>query len=202
MWHIKYTILVRFMIHYYLPFDRLQRLGNLSERGLAHAAALSRGVVRQLLHPSQGNLTMSSIDHLAQVFDRDVEVVVAGTEVFSDYSTVATAFKIERDGFDSWKIHLFDLVDEFRRTADGRLVILPPPSSADHRISALYASTVRVLCEEVGICAPRWATLRRFLPKPWFVSGMNSLKASALLESPLAFRANNIFVHANFLVRA
>jgi hypothetical protein len=36
----------------------------------------------------------------------------------------------------------------------------------------------------------------------WFVSETNSLKASALLESPLAFRASNIFVHANFLVRA
>jgi len=190
------------MIRYYLPFDRLQRLRNFSERGLAHAAGLSRGVVRQLLHPTQGNLTISSIDRLAQLFDRDVEVVVTGSEILSDYSTVATAFKIERDGFDSWKIHLFDLVDEFRRTMDGRLVILPPPNSVDPRIAALSASTVRALCEEIGICAPRWATRRHFLSKPWFVSGMNSLKASALIESPLAFRANNIFVQSNFLERA
>jgi hypothetical protein len=95
------------MIRYYLPFDRLQRLKKFSERGLAHAAGLSRGVVRQLLHPTQGNLTIGSIDRLAQLFDRDLEVVVTGSEILSDYSTVATAFKIERDGFDSWKIHLF-----------------------------------------------------------------------------------------------
>ncbi len=145
---------------------------------------------------------MSSIEHLAQVFDRYVEVTVGGPDIFSDYSTVATAFKIELDGFDSWKTHLFDFVDEFRRTADGRLVILPPPSSFDRRITALIASTVRSLCEELEISTPRWATLRYFIATPWFVSGMNSLKASALVESPLHFRANNIFVHSNFLSRA
>ena len=190
------------MIHYHLPFHYLQRTQQWSERKLAEASKLSRGVVRQLLHPASGNLTMSSIEHLAKVFDKDVAVVVGGPDIFSDYSTVAIAFKIDRDGFDSWKIHLFDFVDEFRRTADGRLVILPPPSSLDKRIVALLASTVRALCEEVGSSTPRWAMLRHFIPTPWFVSGMNSLKASALLESPLYFRANNIFVHSNFLSRA
>jgi len=191
------------MIHYYLPFSRLQKLLHLSERSLAEAAKLSRGAVRQLLYPTRrGNLTISSIEHLAKVFDRHVEVVAGGTDVFSEYSTVATAFKIERDGFDSWKTHLFDFVDEYRRTADGRLVILPPPSSFDRRITALLASTVRALCEELDISTPRWATLRYFIPTPWFVSGMHSLKASALLESPLYFRVNNIFVHSNFLSRA
>jgi len=191
------------MIHYYLPFNRLQKVRQLSERSLAEAARLSRGAVRRLLYPARrGNLTMSSIGHLAQVFDRDVEVLVGGHDIFSDYSTVATAFKIERDGFDSWKTHLFDFVDEYRRTADGRLVILPPPSSCDRRITALLASTVRSLCEELAVSTPRWTTLRYFIATPWFVSGMNSLKASALVESPLYFRANNIFVHSNFLSRA
>lgn len=179
------------MIRYYLPFTHLHKLHQLSERGLAQAAMLSRGAVRQLLYPARrGNVTMSSIEHLAQVFDRDVEVVVGGSDIFSEYSTVATALKIERDSFDSWKTHLFNFVDEFRRTMDGRLVILPPPSSCDGRITALLASTVRALCEELDISTPRWATLRYFIPTPWFVSGMNSLKASALLESlrPSRFR--------------
>lgn len=190
------------MIHYYLPFSRLQKLRDLSERHLANAGQLSRGAVRQLLHPARmGNVTVNSIEHLAQVFDRDVEVLVSGLDIFSDCSTVATAFKVQRDGFDSWKTHLFDLVDEYRRTADGRLVILPPPSFSDRRLRALLASTVRTLSEELGVSTPRWATLRYFIPTPWFVSGMNSLKASTLLESPLHFRANNIFVHSNFLSR-
>ena len=190
------------MIHYYLPFNRLQKLSRFSERSLAGAGRLSRGAIRQLLHPARmGNVTVNSIENLAQVFNRDVEVLVGGLDIFSDCSTVATAFKVQRDGFDSWKTHLFDLVDEYRRAADARLVILPPPSSSDRHITALLASTVRTLCEELEISTPRWATLRYFLSTPWFVSGMNSLKASALLESPLHFRANNIFVHSNFLSR-
>jgi hypothetical protein len=190
------------MSRYYLPFTHLHKLHQLSERGLAQAAMLSRGAVRQLLYPARkGNVTMSSIEHLAQAFDRDVEVVVGGSDIFSEYSSVATALKIERDSFDSWKTHLFNFVDEFRRTMDGRLVILPPPSCCDRRITALLASTVRALCEELDISTPRWATLRYFIPTPWFVSGMNSLKASALLESPIHFRANNIFVLSNFLSR-
>jgi len=190
------------MIQYYLPFSQLQKRTQASERHLAQSATLSRGAIRQLLRPSSGNLTMSSIHQLAEVFGRGVEVLVGSTEILTDYSTVATACKIERDGFDSWKIHLFDLVDEFRRTVDGRLVILPPTSSLDKRMTALMASTVRALCEEVGFSTPRWAMLRYFLPKPWFVSEMESLKASAILESPLPFRTNNIFVQSNFLARA
>ena len=52
------------------------------------------------------------------------------------------------------------------------------------------------------ISPPKWAQSMTALNKPWFVSGMESLKASALLESPLGFRAKNIFVHENFLERA
>ena len=194
--------MVLYMIHYYLPFNRLQRQNYRSERSLADAGQLSRGAVRQLLRPARiGNVTVNSIEHLARVFDRDVEVLVSGLDILSDYSSVATAFKVQRDGFDSWKTHLFDFVDEYRRTADARLVILPTPSSSNRRITALLASTVCTLCDELEVSTPRWASLRYFLPTPWFVSGMNSLKASALFESPLHFRANNIFVHSNFLSR-
>jgi hypothetical protein len=41
-----------------------------------------------------------------------------------------------------------------------------------------------------------------FLPDPWFVAGIENLKASALVESPVQFRRNNIFVLGNFLSRA
>jgi hypothetical protein len=145
---------------------------------------------------------VGSVEKLAAYFERTVEVVLSAQEIFAEYSTVAISYKIERDGFDSWKTHLFDFVDEFRRTADARLVLLPPPASSERRIVALISSVVRALCEEVGVSTPSWALRRHFLASPWFVSSMNSLKASALLEAPLAFRANNIFVHENFLARA
>jgi transcriptional regulator with XRE-family HTH domain len=193
---------VFYMIHFYLPFSHLRRQRRLSERDLADRAALSRSAVRGLANPAAGNVTVGSIDKLAACFECDVDIVLSGKELFSEYSTVATAYKIARDGFESWKIHLFDFVDEFRRAADARLVLLPPPSSSDQRIVALLSSVVRALCEELGMDPPGWASRRYFLASPWFVSGMNSLKASALLEAPLPFRANNIFVHENFLARA
>jgi hypothetical protein len=40
------------------------------------------------------------------------------------------------------------------------------------------------------------------LPRPWFVAGVENLKATALVESPLPFRRNNVFVLGNFLSRA
>jgi hypothetical protein len=36
---------------------------------------------------------------------------------------------------------------------------------------------------------------------PWFVSGMENLKAITLVESPLHFRRRKIFVLGNFLSR-
>jgi len=190
------------MIHFLLPFSHLRRLSQKSERDVAEASTLSRGAVRQLCRPETANLTCSSINQIAEHFNREVDIVMGCPEIFSEYSTVAVIYKIERDGFDSWKTHLFDLVDEFRRTADTRLILLPPPASADTKIIALLNSTVRALCNEVEITPPSWALRRHFLSTPWFLAGMNSLKASALLESPLPFRANNIFVHSNFLERA
>lgn len=190
------------MIRFYLPFPHLRRALKLSERAVTLRSGLSRGAVRQLETPSTGNVTVNSINQFAALLERDVEVIIGSHEVLSEYSTVAIALKIARDGFDSWKTHLFDFVDEFRRTVDARLIILPPPSGAEIKIAALIASTVRALCEEVSIDTPTWALRRRFLPRPWFVAEMNSLKASAILEAPIQFRANNIFVHDNFLGRA
>jgi hypothetical protein len=190
------------MIRFYLPFQHLRRASKLSERSVTLRSGLSRGAVRQLENPSTGNVTMNSINQFAALFERDVEVMVGSQEILSEYSTVATALKIACDGFDSWKTHLFDFVDEFRRTIDARLIMLSPPSGTDDKIAALMASTVRALCEEVSIDAPSWALRRRFLPKPWFVAEMKSLKASAILEAPIQFRANNIFVLDNFLARA
>jgi len=189
------------MIQYYLPFSFLRRRRCLSERELTRASALSRGAVRQLMCPIEANPTMSSIDQLAQLFGRSVDVLLCADDVLSEYSVVAAAIAINRDGFDSWKTHLYNFVDEFRRSADARLVTLPPPSGTDPRIVALFAATARTLCEDIGISTPQWARRRYFLDSPWFVAGMKSLKASALVESPLPFRSNNIFVHQNFLTR-
>jgi hypothetical protein len=66
----------------------------------------------------------------------------------------------------------------------------------------LSASIVDALCHEQGVEAPDWPSAVGVLPDPWFVSGTENLKASALLESPVRFRRRNIFVLSNFLSRA
>ncbi len=54
---------------------------------------------------------------------------------------------------------------------------------------------------ELDISVPDWASSFMWLKFPWFVSGIVHLKASAILESPVEFRGNNIFVLGNFLSR-
>jgi transcriptional regulator with XRE-family HTH domain len=193
--------MVYYMLKYYLPFKQLINSHGLSERDLAEKAGISRGALRSLCQPEHNNATLSTISSLANYFDGVVEVSLTSKESFSEYSSIATSMKIERDGFDSWKIHLFDFVDEFRRTLDPRLIILPPQQSLHISLKALLASVVVDLSNEEQMNSPLWALKRYFLKTPWFVSGMNSLKATAIVESPLPYRANNIFVHANFLSR-
>lgn len=142
-------------------------------------------------------------DTVAKVLAREVLMaIVPERPALSETSTVAASLYIVRDGFDSWKIHIMDLVDEFRRDYDIRLLMLPPVAALDERLRSLLASICCVLCEEAGIDPPDWARRQYFLLRPWFVSGIESLKAMAIIESAPAFRRNNIFVHDNFLQRA
>jgi hypothetical protein len=104
--------------------------------------------------------------------------------------------------FGSWKVHLFDLVDRFRRDRDTRLIESGPIADLDGRLLALLASTVETLCDECGAPPPSWCRGILALARPWFVSGIENLKAMALVESPVRFRTRNIFVLGNFLSRA
>lgn len=185
----------------FFPLTAFRNQLRLSERELAEGMEISRSCLRKTAQ-AVGNITIQSIVTLASYFNRRVETLVVPDEIFSEYSTIATALKVERDGFDSWKIHFFDFVDELRRSLDPRLILLPPHRKFDVRLSALLASMVQAVCEELGMDRPHWVKKSYFLKSPWFVSGVKSLKASALVESPLPFRRNNIFVQANILERA
>ncbi len=178
---------------------RLKR--NLSERRLSEISGLSRSNIRKIEYGALG-IRLENLRVLCQSLDRQLEVMVTPTEpVEVAHSVVYLSIQIERDGFESWKIHLMDFVDNFRRRYDPRLLVLPPVETLDARIKALITSTVLFLCTEVGADFPSWAYRDHFLSKPWFVSGMESLKASAILESPWQYRKNNIFVLSNFLAR-
>jgi hypothetical protein len=100
----------------------------------------------------------------------------------------------------NWVIHLMDFVDDFRYYKNPE-ALAQAFALTNERFDALLASTAHYLCNELGIETPRWILEVPACKDPWFVSGMESLKAIALVESPLQFRLRKIFVLENFLSR-
>lgn len=100
-----------------------------------------------------------------------------------------------------WALFLMDFVDDFRYYKDPQ-AITEPLAYTDPRLDPLLASTVESLCDELGLDTPDWLAAVPACATPWFVSGVESLKAIALVESPLRFRIRKIFVLKNFLSRA
>ena len=189
------------MIHILSGIKELIHRQKQSERFISKAVGLARTTLRKICLPDE-------LPHLAGVakisayFHHDVILATYPMHHDPENSTVATSIRVFQDGNSSWKIHLMNMVDEFRKTLDTRLLILPPSTVASPQIRALIAATTLQLCHEVDILAPTWATKFPALDEPWFLSEMESLKASSILESPYAFRSKNIFVLDNFLKRA
>ncbi|MEX0777652.1 MAG: hypothetical protein WD042_18250 [Phycisphaeraceae bacterium] len=110
-----------------------------------------------------------------------------------------TRREMDRQG-EYWRVALMDFVDDFRRHGDPA-TIAEPFAPGEPRFDALLASVIEQLCKELRRPIPSWVEAVPASPRAWFVSGFESLKAIALVESPLSFRMRNIFVHANFLSR-
>lgn len=99
-----------------------------------------------------------------------------------------------------WKIHFYDFVDDFRFHKNAR-AISEPFSFDDDKFDALLASTVESLCNEMNLPTPGWTRAVPACREPFFVSGFENLKATAIVESPLPFRIRKIFVTGSFLQR-
>ncbi len=99
-----------------------------------------------------------------------------------------------------WCIHLMDFVDDFRYYKDAR-AIAEPFALTDQKMDALLASTAESICDELGIMVPAWLDSVPACAEPFFVNGLENLKAFCLVESPLRFRIRKIFVLENFLFR-
>lgn len=98
-------------------------------------------------------------------------------------------------------VSFFNAVDEVRQSRHfGPLKKLYSKSRRTREKALLNATACR-LAAELNIEPPWWAIRPLFLSEPYFVSGVENLKATALQESPAEFRQNNIFVLGNFLER-
>lgn len=97
-------------------------------------------------------------------------------------------------------IEQFDKADEADR---GRMVEVSPLSTGDHRYDALLASVVEYSCIHHGMLPPTWVNdPNRFLEEWWFVSGIRSLHANAMVHSPISFKRRGVFITKDSLTYA
>lgn len=174
-----------------------------SQRSLAQKAGVSFGCIQQL-ESSQHNWRKESMQRVGQALDLPKDGFNYFCERYLSLipdSVEEVSVRIHLDGDGSWKIHLFNFVDRFRSERNFELIERPPIFELAEPICALIASTVEALCSELEITAPSWCRGIPALKHPWFVAGIENLKASALVESPTTFRKRNIFVLNNFLER-
>jgi hypothetical protein len=99
-----------------------------------------------------------------------------------------------------WRIYFMDFVDDFRYHKDPKAVAEPFTLANDNK-DALLASMAETLCDEMKIEVPHWLAGVPACDEPYFVSGLENLKAFTIVESPLRFRIRKIFVMENFLSR-
>lgn len=105
----------------------------------------------------------------------------------------------DRDAF------LREFLDGFYRETDSArraAMLAVEPRLVDERANAYLAAVAEHLSWRYRLPVPDWTQEpSRFLHHPWFPCGLESLKASLLVESPTAFRRRMIFVGADPLYR-
>jgi transcriptional regulator with XRE-family HTH domain len=101
---------------------------------------------------------------------------------------------------------LREFLDEFYIAGDPKIqagMLSPePPLVADEKANAYLGAVAEHLALRNRLPIPAWtARAPRFLRRPYFPGGLDSLKATMLKESPTAFRRRMIFVGADPLYR-
>lgn len=108
---------------------------------------------------------------------------------------------------DEIKYILANFIDEFNHanmTKKAEMVkSFPFPRLTDKKHAAYISAAVEELCFRNNLAIPDWVFDNKYyLKEPFFVGGLESLKAFLIVESPLSFRRRNIFVSENVLERA
>ena len=99
-----------------------------------------------------------------------------------------------------------EFLDEFyiEQDATAREAMLAdePPLLEDFKRNAYFGAVAEHLARRYHLPIPKWTESReRFLKKAWFPCGLESLKATYLVQSPTAFRRRMIFVEGDPLYR-
>lgn len=110
-----------------------------------------------------------------------------------------------RDGGDM-DACLREFLDEYYLEVDRdkrvSMLAVEPSITDNDRVNAYLAAVAEHLALREHLEIPSWTQEScRFLRKPYFPMDLESLKASAIMESPSAFRRRMIFVSADPLYR-
>jgi hypothetical protein len=110
---------------------------------------------------------------------------------------IATAIA-SHPGDDARRLRLFF---EFTRGADEvgpaalPLTTVEPPLTGDPRFDALMAGAAEHIATRYGRPGPLWTlTIDRFLDRPWWVAGLPSARAEAVLWAPASFRRRGVYL--------
>jgi hypothetical protein len=118
--------------------------------------------------------------------------------------TLATVAERVRGGEDL-RFAVRELLDEFalRGRDDLRAAALAQePVRVDPRVDAYLGALAEHLARSCGLAAPRWAmSASRTLDRMWFPGVAPGFRATALRESPAAFRRRGIFIARGALTR-
>src|SRR3989338_989292 len=173
-----------------------------TQRGLAEVSGVAFGTI-QLVEKGE-NVRLKTFGKIAEGLGYQVHELKEHVDFFFREAP-ASVFHVAKQmsGNKDWKIHFFNFVDSLRSTQDIHLIQSAPyQEDLPQNLRALLAATVETICDEKKMKHPLWCGEINSLDVPWFLSGIENLKAMALVESPLHFRKRNIFVMENFLSRA
>jgi hypothetical protein len=100
----------------------------------------------------------------------------------------------------------FRFVEQFDKADDPdrqRMIEIAPGPTGDLRYDALLASLVEYCCVRHDVNPPPWVEdPGRFLEEWWFVSGIRSLHADAVVHSPVSFKRRGVFITEDSLTYA
>jgi len=105
---------------------------------------------------------------------------------------------------EAWRTAVRDFLDGFQRAGpEQRQALLadePPPF--DEAGDAYLAALAEHLAFHHDLVRPAWSVdPRRFLGRMWFASEAPGLRATAIQQSPAAFRRRGLFIGATTLQR-